>query len=223
MTMLSVPYALGQLGVSGGPDAFRAVGFDVSSNGLLPTLNGALAFSGVGSEHSFLGIGAVGPTIPAGVTLEGIPVLNSEIVPPVEHPNGAYELDHIVILTPNLEQSVQHTQAVLGLRQLGTRDAGATRQSFHRFADVAHPGGDFTKGCLLELVQSDKVATPQLWGVVFNTYDLVGMAEKYGDRILRTPHDAVQPGRQIAAFTPGARLGVQVAMMTPVQPKRDTD
>lgn len=220
MTMLSVPYALGQLGVSGSPDAFRAVGFNISPNGLLAVLNGAIAFSGVGQEHQFLGIGAVGPMIPTGVTLDGISVLNSEVVPPVDHPNGVYELDHIVVLTPDIDRTSHHTQAVLGLRQLGSREADGQRQIFHRFADVAHPGGDVSKGCLVELVQTNRVTSARLWGVVFNTYDLAAMAQRCGG-LLGEPHEAVQPERQIAVFAPGAALGIQVAVMTPVVPKKD--
>lgn len=215
MTMLAVPYALGQLGVSGTPDPFAAVGFSVASNGLMPTLNGALAFSGVGDRRSFLGIGAVGDPFPAGVTLDGVPVVNSQSVPPTEHPNGSYEIDHIVILTPNVDTTAHQAAAVLGLRQLRTGEVDGHRQSFHRFADVTHPDGRVTKGCILEIVEDSRVSSARLWGVVFNTYELAAIVAKYGPDVLSEPRTAIQSGRQIATFQPAAGLGIQVAMMSP--------
>lgn len=224
MTMLSVPSALGQVGLSGTPDAFEAVGFDVSDNGLLAMLNGALAFSEIGAKTRFLGIGVAGDEIADGVNLDGIPVIETAPVPPVEHPNGCYEIDHLVLMTPDLDRTARHAEAVLGLRQLRLRDGGKRRQSFHRFADVTHPDGDVSKGAILELVEDDRLNAPRLWGVVFNAHDLDAVVDRYPRDVIGEPRSAVQNRRRIASFKPGAGLGVAVAVMSPpTRQKRTSD
>lgn len=222
MTVLPVPFQLTQVGVAGSGDGWRSVGFDVSTNGLLSVLNGALAFTGSTDTPRFIGIGVEGGSLVDGANVEGVPVTRSPHVPPVHHPNGCFELDHLVMVTPNLDETSQHVTAVLGLRQLRVRETADVRQAFHRFADVTHPDGSHTRGCILELVESATATSTALAGVVFNTSDLDAVVANYSRDVIGEAKPAVQEGRQIAAFREGAGLGVRVALMTPVIPRGDS-
>jgi hypothetical protein len=119
------------------------------------------------------------------------------------HPNGAREIDHVVLMTPDLDATTDDlAQQGFDLRR--TRDVGnGTTQAFYRFAN----------GPILEVVGPiPAVDHPQLWGIVFTTTDL--------DALPWPAKDAVQPGRRIATVK-GARLGTAVAFMSPVTPRNN--
>lgn len=127
------------------------------------------------------------------------------------HPNGVIGLDHVVVLTPDIDRTTK-ALAVIGLeprrtRQAGTGPDGVTRlQRFFRLGDV-----------ILEVVGPD-VATgdgpARFWGLAYVVGDLDATAARLGDRMSR-PRDAVQPGRRIAALRPTAGLAVPTAFLTP--------
>ncbi|MFP5487277.1 MAG: hypothetical protein ACLGHQ_03095, partial [Acidimicrobiia bacterium] len=84
---------LAGVGVPDAPAAWEAIGCTVV-DGAVPLGNGALV---LGRD----GILVAGPA--ATGDLEGVPVVAGPLVPAVEHPSGAFELDHLVLLTDSLE------------------------------------------------------------------------------------------------------------------------
>ena len=112
--------------------------------------------------------------------------------PRVEHPNGATGIDHIVVLTGDVDAAVERLRSE-GLDYRRTRDAGGgRRQAFF----VLGP-------CLLEL--AGPVDGPErLWGVTLVAPDLA----PFGGHA----KDAVQPGRRITTVK---GLDFPIAVMTP--------
>jgi hypothetical protein len=115
--------------------------------------------------------------------------------PAVEHPNGATGIDHVVMLTGDLDATVERLRSE-GLDHRRTRDAGeGRRQAFF----VLGP-------CLLE-VAGPVEGGERLWGITLVAPDLA----PFGGN----PKDAVQPGRRITTIPREAGLGIPVAVMTP--------
>lgn len=139
--------------------------------------------------------------------LEGIPIETGEQPAAVGHPNGAVELDHLVVMTDSIERTSAEIEAVLGLEQRRVRETASVRQAFHRFADV-----EGTRGCIVEVVERPG-ATVGLWGAVVIVDDL-DVAVEQANGLVGVPKDAVQPGRRIATVSRGAGLPVAVALMS---------
>jgi hypothetical protein len=125
------------------------------------------------------------------------------------HPNGTIALDHLVVVTPDLDRTTA-ALAALGLDPRRTREAGRGRlQRFFRLGEV-----------ILEVVGP---ATPagdgpaSFWGLAFTVADIDATAAHLGDRA-GPPRPAVQPGRRITTLRKdGATGGVSVplAFMSP--------
>jgi Glyoxalase-like domain len=144
--------------------------------------------------------------------------LDSEDAEPAEpalpHPNGAVAIDHVVMLSPDLDRTVAELQAEgFDLRRVreGETPGGSTRQAFFRLGEP-----------ILEVVQApegmsvarDPDGPARLWGLAFAVEDMDATAAALGD-LLGSPRDAVQPGRRIATLRPEAGLGPAIAFMTP--------
>jgi hypothetical protein len=123
------------------------------------------------------------------------------------HPNGALLIDHVVVLTPDLERTTR-ALALIGVEQRRARevetDEGRLRQGFFRLGEV-----------ILEVVAHPRVeAGPaRFWGITFTVEDLDRCAELLADQ-LGSIRDAVQPGRRIATVRTSAGLGLPVALMS---------
>ena len=118
--------------------------------------------------------------------------LGTPDAPPVEHPNGACGIDHVVLLTDTFDATVARLRDE-GLDFRRTRDAGeGRRQAFF----VLGP-------CLLE-VAGPVEGGERLWGITLVAPDLA----PFGGRI----KDAVQAGRKITTVK---TLDFPVAVMTP--------
>lgn len=115
------------------------------------------------------------------------------------HANGASEIDHVVLLTPDLVATTA-ALAAAGFDERRRRDTGSgATQVFYRM------------GPILEVV-GPVGPRPALWGVVFTVADLDATAVLLGDRLGRVK-DAVQPGRRIATLHEPA-AGCAVAFMS---------
>ena len=123
--------------------------------------------------------------------------------PTPAHPNGVRAIDHVVLLTPHLDRTVDELAADgFDLRRI--RDAGnGMRQGFFRLGPV-----------ILEVVGDTDDAGPRLWGITFTVDDLDATVAFLGDRV-RPPKDAVQPGRRIATLDRSAGSTVPLAFMSP--------
>ena len=123
---------------------------------------------------------------------------------PSPHPNGVTEIDHVVMLTPSLEGTIDELEAQgIELRRIreGETGMGTCRQAFFR---VGRP--------VLEVVEADEPA--RFWGITFATADIDASAALLGGKLGRVK-DAVQPGRRITTFRREAGLGLPVALISP--------
>jgi hypothetical protein len=128
------------------------------------------------------------------------------------HPNGVSGIDHIVVLTPQLERTTEALEAAgieLRRRREGETGTGQVRtQAFFRLGKPAP---------FLEVVEAHELNSEEparFWGITFVCEDLDLAAAQLGDRLGRIK-DAVQPGRQIATVRREAELGLPVALITP--------
>jgi hypothetical protein len=210
------------------PEAWRSAGFMVNSESAVvvgrTTIRLAAEDEARATRRGITGWTLAGATEPTGAsgattdaTVDGLPtsiVAFPEDGPtgaePGAHPNGVVRLDHVVVLTPDLDRTTEALQAV-GLAARRTREAGAGPDGVPRLQRFFRVGE-----AILEVVGP---ATPtgdgcaRFWGLAYVVDDLDATAAMLGERMSR-PRDAVQPGRRIAALRPGAGLAVPTAFLT---------
>jgi catechol 2,3-dioxygenase-like lactoylglutathione lyase family enzyme len=190
--------SIDELEIADEPAAWSAAGFEVAGDACRVS-RVELRLAGKGPRRGILGW-------TLGEEASG------EAAPP--HPNGVVRVDHVVMLTPNLDRTVGELEAQgfdLRRRREGDTPGGSTRQAFFRAGEP-----------ILEVVQApegtsvarDPGGPSRLWGLAFLVEDMARTAETLGD-LLGSPRDAVQPGRRIATLRPEAGLGPALAFMTP--------
>jgi hypothetical protein len=190
--------AIEALEIADEPSAWSAAGFRVEGD-LCRVSRVRLRLTGKGAVR-----GIAGWTLGDGESAE----------PAGPHRNGAVAVDHVVMLTPDLDRSVAELEEQgFDLRRTreGPTPGGSTRQAFFRAGEP-----------ILEVVQApegtsvarDPGGPARLWGLAFTVEDIDEPARALGE-LLGTPRDAVQPGRRIATVRPAAGLGPAVAFMTP--------
>ncbi len=193
---------LAALQIADAPEAWRALGFTVSEDGVV-------VLGGVELWLDAAGRGITGWTLRR-ITLhhdiDGLPTGTTTDPPPdtAGHPNGAMGLDHVVVTTPDFDRTSRALEdAGIALRRV--RDAGGFRQGFRRMGPA-----------ILEVVEAPKMpAGPaRFWGLVVIVADLVGLRARLAPHVGEI-RDAVQPGRQIATLSEGAGLSPRVAFMDP--------
>ena len=185
------------LEIADDPAAWGAAGFDVTDS-MCRVGSVRLRLTGKGPRRGIVGWDLdVGRTAPASAP----------------QPNGAVRVDHVVMLSPDLDQTVGELESQgfeLRRRREGPTPGGSTRQAFFRAGEP-----------ILEVVQApegtsvarDPRAAARLWGLAFAVADMDATADALGD-LLGRPRDAVQPGRTIATLRPEAGLGPAVAFIT---------
>jgi Glyoxalase-like domain len=189
--------SIDELEIADEPGAWSAAGFDVA-DGLCQVARVRLRLVGKGPRR-----GIVGWTL--GEEASG------DTAGP--HPNGAVRVDHVVMLSPDLDGTVGELEAQgfdLRRRREGSTAGGSTRQAFFRAGEP-----------FLEVVQApegtsvarDPNGPARLWGLAFVVDDMERTAEALGE-LLGRPRDAVQRGRRIATLRPEAGLGPAIAFMT---------
>jgi hypothetical protein len=139
--------------------------------------------------------------------------LATEVVPgshPVfaAHRLGAIGLDHVVVMTSQLDRTSAAIAEATGCELKRIREVGSMRQGFHRIG---------SGGLIVELVERPEVpdGPAAFWGLVINVDDLDAACALLGDGRISSPKDAVQPGRRIATIRNDVGLGLPVALMTP--------
>lgn len=148
----------------------------------------------------------------------GRPEDTAPVAEPAEaaaHPNGCERLDHVVVLTPDLERTTRALAAAgierRRVREVPLGEGRELHQAFFRLGQVILE--------VLDAMPLDPSAEPgpgdaaAFWGLVAVVADLDAAAARLGDR-LGAPRDAVQAGRRIATFRPEAGLGLPVALMS---------
>ncbi|MGB5760049.1 MAG: hypothetical protein WBM50_24255 [Acidimicrobiales bacterium] len=131
----------------------------------------------------------------------------------IVHPNGVVHLDHVVIMTPDLERTTSSLRR-FGFSPRRTREVPgsepARRQMFIWAGET-----------ILEVVgptEATGSAPAAIWGMALTTTDMNLAAEAIGPH-LSAPKPAVQPGRQIATIdTRALGISIALALMTPHVP-----
>jgi hypothetical protein len=211
---------LDELTIADTPAAWRDCGFEV--DGEVGTL-GEVRVRPAGEEA---GRGLVGWSLRevAATDLDGLATSRSDSPPPpppAAHPNGVTALDHVVVISPDLDRTIGALEAAgLDLRRVREEPtpAGAPRQAFFR---IGSP--------ILEVVQEPSEAAERagggtdraafFWGLALVAPDLdASVAWLGGDRVGEA-RDAVQPDRRIATLRRSAGLAVPVALISPPPPR----
>jgi hypothetical protein len=198
--------ALAAVEVGGAPVTWQALGFRVASDGTVALGNGAIRLVDAPTGVRALIIDRA--DVPA--SIDGVAVAAGTASDATDHPNGAFELDHVVVTTDSLERTSAAFADQLGLPQRRVREAGEgtrrVRQAFHRFGN----------GCILEIVESARTTGGvALFGLVVNVADLESLCDELGPELIGPPKPAVQPGRLIATVRSHAGVGFPVALMSP--------
>jgi hypothetical protein len=157
--------------------------------------------------------------------IDGVPT--SAIVgagtPPVApvHPNGVTTIDHIVIMTPDLDRTVAEFES-LGImcrrvREGASYGSKAMRQAFFW---LGNPDGTDEEKVIVEVVGPDVVNPAQadeparFFGLALTSTDLSLSASIIGEH-MKPPTDAVQAGRKIASISSKAGSTVALVLMSP--------
>ena len=128
--------------------------------------------------------------------LDGVPTTRSGAVTavPATHANGVTAIDHVVLLSPDLDRTVE-SMAAVGVEPRRERDGELggrpIRQIFFRFGEV-----------VIEAVGSPDTASEgpsTLWGITYVVADIDATASFFGDHTAPVK-DAVQPGRRITTL-----------------------
>jgi hypothetical protein len=226
---------LAELTVGDEADAWRSVGFRVDETGACPVgaVRIRLVGDDDGRGRGILGWGLAGvgrPPEPLAAdhphrvfldeaaesagSVDGLATLVGDVPPasaaspdpPIRHPNGVTKLDHLVVLTPDLDRTTAALES-LGVAARRTRDAGGgRRQRFFRLGEV-----------ILEVVgptEPSGAGPAHFWGLAFTAADIDATAAHLAGRISE-PKSAVQAGRRIATLRAGEAVSVPVAFMSP--------
>jgi hypothetical protein len=193
---------LAALQIADPPEAWAALGFTVSADGVV-------VLGGVELWLDASGRGITGWTLRR-ITLhgdvDGLPTGTTTQPPPngAGHPNGAMALDHVVVTTPDFDRTAAALDAA-GIPLRRVREVGELRQGFRRLGPA-----------ILEIVEAPGMppGPARFWGLVVVVADLVGVRARLAPHVGEI-RDAVQPGRQIATLSDGAGLSPRIAFMDP--------
>jgi len=197
------------LELGGDLDSWRSIGLTVLDGGLVPFMFTSLRIVGGDDGIQRWAISGIADDttdidgLPTTAVPSGAPVLT-------DHPNGAIELDHVVVATNSLDRTCGAIEAATGAALRRVRDLGHMRQGFHRVG---------TGGLIVEVVERRELQDDHasFWGVVVNVADLDAAVELAGPDRIGDARDAVQPGRRIATVRGEAGLGLPVALMSPAR------
>jgi hypothetical protein len=205
--------ALIEIAVGDAPVDWSSVGFAVADDGTCAIGPTRLRLAGTAGGRGIVGwtladVDDGGADLPA--DLDGLPTAAGELpdpsAAPAAHPNRVVGLDHVVVMTPDLDRTTAALEAV-GIAARRTREAGRGRlQRFFRVGPT-----------ILELVgpvEPRGEGPARFWGLAFTVDDIDATAAHLAGRI-GEPKDAVQQGRRIATLHAGDEISVPVAFMSP--------
>jgi catechol 2,3-dioxygenase-like lactoylglutathione lyase family enzyme len=207
---------IAELTVHDSPEAWRRVGFAVDDSGRCQI--GTVRVRISDQEGSRGVVGWVLAATPDDEVLEvdGLPTSVGDPPPAAPgdpHPDGADHIDHVVVVTPDLDRTVRAVERSLGVPLRRTRDGESggrpVRQSFFRLGEV-----------ILEVVGSPEPdpaaegAPAQFFGLAVSVVSLDAAVDRLGTELVSEARPAVQPGRRIATIRQAAGLAVPVALMS---------
>lgn len=223
--------SVGEFEVADPADAWTSAGFSIS-----PSVPAGPSVDPGGDSDALCRIGGVGIRLvgrgrAAGIVgwslrglptdgtiddLDGIPTTRSDRVPtaPAMHPNGVVAIDHVVLLSPDLDRTVGALTAI-GAHPRRERDGELggrpIRQIFFRLGEV-----------IVEVVGAPDTAgagPSTLWGITYVVADIDATASFFGARTAPIK-EAVQPGRRITTLR-HHELGMSVRSAMISAPVRD--
>ena len=136
----------------------------------------------------------------------------------VEHPNGIFRVDHIVIRTTEIHKVEKSLSSELNLtlRRRAVRDEGTSSMLFYR-----EPGEP--EAPIIEVVaappKSEGGHATYVWGLALVANDLERLRVSVGEEYTSEIRSAKQAGRSICTIK-GIELGTKVAVMTPHRDRR---
>lgn len=196
------------------PEAWAAAGFTVDDDGTCVVGQVRLRLVGRDGDRKRIQSWSL-RGVPAGTeTIDGLTTTSSDdpMPTPVTHANGAELIDHIVVISPDVDRTIAALNAV-GLPTLRTRHVDPeqygfeARQTFFRLGEV-----------ILELIganepQGDGPAA--FFGLAYTVTDIDALPALYGEHLGRVK-DAVQPGRRITTLRhKDLGMSVATAFMSP--------
>jgi hypothetical protein len=198
---------IAELVVGASPDHWRAAGFAVDADDRVVIGTVTLRLDADGDQGiASWSLRAAVPSEIDGLATTASP--RSDFPDPVVHPNHVVAIDHLVVLTPNLDRTIDAlAEQGLELRRIREGPAGDGRevkQAFFRMAEV-----------ILEVVATGRgrEEPARFWGLTFLSDDLDATLAALGPERVSEGRAAVQPGRRIATVRESAGLGVPVALM----------
>ena len=157
--------------------------------------------------------------------IDGIPT--SAIVgagtPPIapRHPNGVTTIDHVVVMTPDLDRTVAEFEALgISCRRIREGAAYGSKSVRQAFFWLGNPEGTDEEKVIVEvvgpeIVDPDRADEPaSFFGLALTSTDLTLSASIIGEH-MKPPTDAVQPGRRIASISSKAGSTVALVLMSP--------
>ncbi len=205
-----------ELVVADPPETWEAAGFTVGPDATCRIGSVAIRLTGRDDGRSgIVGWRLRGVRLDAlGGDLDGVPTdwvtEPAEQSPPPTHPNGVVSIDHVVLMSPDLDRTKAALAAVgLDLRRERDGDLSSMpiRQLFYRLGEV-----------ILEVVGSPEAThggPSSLWGLTHVVADIDATAAALGERTGRVK-DAVQPGRRITTLRHrDLGMSVRTALITP--------
>lgn len=207
--------AVDEIEVADPASSWTQAGFTVGPDAICRIGSVRIRLAGRGRGDGIVGWSLRGVPTSALDDLDGIPTTRSDAGPsaPSEHPNGVTAIDHVVVLSPNVDRTVASLASV-GEAPRRTRDgelAGQSiRQVFFRFDDV-----------IIEVVGSPHTegeGPSTLWGITYTVADIDVTASFFGDHTSPVK-DAVQPGRRITTLR-HRDLGISVRSAMISKPTR---
>lgn len=195
------------------PEAWEAAGFTVDADGTCRIGSVRVRLVGRSGGKRILGWSlrdAPSARLADGL-LDGLPTTTSAAEPaaPANHPNGATQIDHVVLLSPDLARTTAALGA-LGVEPRGERETDSygapMRQVFFRLGEV-----------ILELVGGTEPGegAPGFFGLAITVADIDAAAAMLGEN-LGTVKDAVQDSRRIATLRHrDLGMSVATALMSP--------
>lgn len=204
------------------PATWATAGFTVDSDATCRVGGVRLQLVGAAAGEAVVGWSLRHLPTGAAAALDGFPTVRDDrgAAHPAEHPNGAVRVDHLVLLTDDLERTAAGAAAV-GLDERRRRDhrlpgVDPMVQVFYRVGEV-----------VLEVVGPAQrpeapAAGVRSFGLALIVADMGASAAALGDH-LSPARPAVQPGREIATLRHrDLGLRTQVALMTPRPPRSRT-
>ena len=190
------------------PEAWAGAGFTVDDDGTCVVGRVRLQLIGRDGDRKRILSWSLRGVRDGTTTIDGLTTKTSDepMPSPVTHKNGVELIDHLVIMSPNVDRTIAALNDA-GLETLRTRHVDPeqygfeARQTFFRLGEV-----------ILELIgpneaQGDGPAA--FFGLAYTVADIDALPAMYGEHLGRVK-DAVQPGRRITTLR-HKELGLSVA------------